>query len=111
MTGTIDAARGLESFSDPEVAQLLGGNALGRPTAEIQKDAANASMIFAVELPGDVKGTADRIKGNRAEWDVTADRPPTAVVVHSDEVQGAARRWAAIAVILGSRRSPPVCWP
>ena len=100
VTGTIDPARGLESFSDPEVAQLLGGNALGRPAADVLKDAANASLVLAVELPGDVKGSADRIDDGRAEWDVTLGGGPTAIAVHSDDVQGSARRWAAIAVVL-----------
>jgi len=117
VTGTIDPARGLESFSDPEVAQLLGGNALGRPAADVLKDAANASLVLAVDLPGDVKGSADRVDGGRAEWDVKLGGAPTAIAVHSDDVQGSARRWAAIAVILAvaaiaaavlglSRRSP-----
>ena len=100
VTGTIDPARGLDSFSDPEVAQLLGGNALGRPTADVLKDAANASLVLAVELPGDVKGSADRVDGGRAEWDVALGGAPTAIAVHSDDVQGAARRWAAVAVVL-----------
>src|SRR4029078_2525230 len=63
VTGTIDAARVLESFSDPEVAQLLGGKALGRPSADVLKDAANASLVFSVDLPGDIEGEADRIDG------------------------------------------------
>ena len=100
VTGTIDPVRGLESFSDPEVAQLLGGNALGRPAADVLKDAANASLVVGVELPGDVKGSADRVNGGRAEWDVVLGGAPTAIAVHSDDVQGSARRWAAVAVVL-----------
>jgi putative hydrolase of the HAD superfamily len=118
LTGTIDPARGLESFSDPEVAQLLGGNALGRPAADVAKDAANASLVLGVELPGDVKGSADRVNGGRAEWDVALGGAPTTIAVHSDDVQGSARRWAALAVVLAVaafaaavlallRRSPP----
>jgi putative hydrolase of the HAD superfamily len=100
VTGTIDPARGLESFSDPEVAQLLGGNALGRPAADVLKDAANASLVLGLELPGDVKGSADRLNGGRAEWDVALGGAPTTIAVHSDDVQGSARRWATVAVVL-----------
>lgn len=101
VTGTIDPAQGLESFSDPEVSQLLGGNALGRPTAAVLEDAANASLVFSIELPGDVKGAADRVDGSRAEWDVALGDAPTPIEVRSDDVQGAARRWAVIAGVLG----------
>ena len=100
LTGTIDATRGLDAFSDPEVAQLLGGNALGRPAADAIKDAANASLVFAVVLPRHVQGSADRVVGRRAEWDVPLGRAPITVAVRSDEVQGAARRWAVIAAAL-----------
>lgn len=100
VTGTVDPARGLESFSDTEIAQLLGGNALGRPTAEVQKDAAEATLLFGIELPGTVKGEADRVGGSRAEWKVVPGSAPTAISVHSDDVQGAARRWAIIAGVL-----------
>ena len=64
------------------------------------KDAANASLVLAVELPGDAKGSADRVDGGRAEWDVALGGAPTPIAVHSDDVQGSARRWAAVAVVL-----------
>lgn len=100
VTGTIDAARGIESFSDPEVTQLLGGDPLGRPNADVVRDSADASLVFAVVLPDNAKGAADRIDGRRAEWDVALGRASTPVAVHSDDVQGAARRWVAVAVVL-----------
>ena len=100
VTGTIDPTHGLDTFSDPEVAQLLGGNSLGRPAADALKDAATSSLVFSVELPRSVKGSADRVIGHRAEWDIPFDHAPITVAVRSEQVQSAAWRWAAIAAVL-----------
>jgi putative hydrolase of the HAD superfamily len=101
VTGTIDPSRGLDVFSDSEIAQLLGGNALGRPTADVLEETGDASLVLSIGLPGHVKGEADRIGGSRAEWDVVPGAAPTTISVHSDHVQGGARRWAMIAALLG----------
>ena len=119
VTGTIDPSRGLETLSDPEVAQLLGGNALGRPTAELANDAANLSMVFGIVLPHDLDGATDRGEGRRGEWDVALGDPPTVVAVRSTDARGAARLWTAgtallaiaavvCALVAVTRRSRPV---
>ncbi|MEO8697789.1 MAG: HAD-IA family hydrolase [Acidimicrobiales bacterium] len=101
VTGTIDPTRGLDAFSDSEIAQLLGGNALGRPTADVLEETGDASLVLSIVLPGHVKGDADRVGGSRAEWDVVPGAAPTTISVHSDDVQGGARRWSIFAAILG----------
>jgi putative hydrolase of the HAD superfamily len=100
VTGTIDPSKGLEAFSDPEVAQLLGGNAFGRPTAELANDAKNLSMVFGIVLPDDLEGAADRSEGRRGEWDVVLGDAPTTIAVRSTDSRGAARLWTAGAALL-----------
>lgn len=100
VTGTIDPSRGLDSFSDTEVAQLLGGNAFGRPTAELADDAKNLSMVFGIVLPDDLKGATDRGEGRRGEWDVVLGDDPTTIAVRSTDAQGGARLWTAAAALL-----------
>ena len=100
LTGTIDPSRGLETLSDPEVAQLLGGNALGRPTAELANEVANLSLVFGVVLPDDLEGATDRGAGRRGEWDVTLGDAPTVIAVQSTDSRRTAKLWAAGAVLL-----------
>ena len=102
VVGRIDPSQGLSAFSDADVAAALGGNPLGRPDADVQKDSANTSLVLRISVPGSVKGQADRTSGSTAQWTIAPGQPPREVVLRATNVRNKPRLLTALAVGLGA---------
>jgi FMN phosphatase YigB (HAD superfamily) len=93
--GRVDVTGGAERFGDEQLAALLGGRPLGRDVATIEQHAGapvadTTGLGLTVALPG----------GTTEHWDVRLDQSaPLPVHAEGSVERGAARLWAAIAVV------------
>lgn len=70
---TVDLTRGLASFSDPVLAEKLGGEPLGVSPEELEERAGvplDRAFVFRVvtSLPGRVQANTPSVAGNTATW-------------------------------------------
>jgi hypothetical protein len=80
--GTVDFSKGLEAFTDPELAELLDGEPLGEDPAALEEQLGQSlDRVFtfrvALRLPGDVSSNAPGQAGNGAVWEprLSEDEP------------------------------------
>jgi len=79
-SGTVDFSRGLESFSDSELAQQLDGKPLGDDIKAIEQRINDTldnvfSIQIGVRLPGDVTSNAPGQAANGAVWQPKLSEP------------------------------------
>ncbi len=104
LTGQIDPAVEIESFSDDTVTGLLG-EPLGRPLAELEALAGRPlsetlSLVFTVTLPDTVEDTTGTADANTVSWTVQPDDPlPTDVTASASVEDREPRLWAAVALV------------
>jgi hypothetical protein len=105
ITGTIDTTGGLESLSDEELTELLGGQPLGFDLAVLEQDlgAPPASLVdlsLAVTLPGDevTASTPGEVSGRTTTWTAGFDdTEPVAVEATSSTTDSTIRILAGVA--------------
>lgn len=104
MSGRIDPAVRIESFSDEFLIGLLG-EPFGRPLSELEAIAGRPlgetlTMRFTVTLPDTVEATTGDAEGNTVTWVVTPGDPlPTDIAATSSVEDQTPRVWAAIALV------------
>jgi hypothetical protein len=110
-TGTVDLRGGLASFTDPELAELLGGEPLGQSPTKFQEALGGATLEslvkvnVVVDLPGEVKSSNGNVgkagiaaptttTTARAEaTDTSVSEPATSTSAAREPDRGAAVVW------------------
>lgn len=100
LTGTIDPSSGVAGFSDADVSRALGGEPLGRPLGDVQKETASSSLVLTVDLPGSIKGAADERDGGTARYTIGFDQQPRSVALQSSHINSLTRFYTALAAAL-----------
>ena len=72
-SGVVDLARGIEAFSDASLTEAFGGQPLGAPVDQLERQlGASFDRLFglqiAVRMPGDVESNAPTDADNGAVW-------------------------------------------
>lgn len=104
VTGRIDPAVRIESFSDDDLVGFLG-QPLGRPLVELEERAGRPlsetlTLRFTVTLPDSVESTTGDADGNTVTWTLTPGDPlPTDVTATSSVEDQTPRVWAAVALV------------
>jgi hypothetical protein len=101
--GTVDLSGGLDAFSDPALAERLGGLPFGQELSDLLGDTAPGDAVkvtVAVGLPGDVQagGATDQAPGV-AVWDVPLGGRPVTVSATGSELRTATVAWLAVAAL------------
>ena len=89
-TGTVDFAKGAESFTDPDLSAALDGKPLGDAVQAIEaRIGQKLDDVFqfriAVRLPGDVTSNAPGRASNGAEWEPTLSQTAPVTLVAKGE--------------------------
>lgn len=105
MTGTVDFTGGLDSFSDPELTQQLGGKSFGRDLQQLQQQLGQSldrtfRFNVAVRLPGKVSSNAPVQAGNGAAWrPALSDPRPARLTARSTQWNTQPVVWSIIAAV------------
>jgi hypothetical protein len=119
--GTVDFRRGIEAFSDPELAAALDGQPLGESVQQIEErlDATIDRLVgieVTVFLPGSMSSNAPLEADNAVQWQPgVTDTEPAQLRATGRERNVWALVWVAVAVVAGlalivlvvSRRARP----
>lgn len=94
LTGIVDLSGGIDHFGDDDLRKLLGGNTLGRPVADLEREIGSsladaAPLRVRVRLPG----------GGRAEWNTKLGAAPISIDVSSARSAPAAWLFVVAAVL------------
>lgn len=108
VAGSIDLTRGLEAFTDEQLAAALGGLPLGTTIEEIEAEVGapideTFSMAFSVDLPGQLTDSnAPEEAGSRAIWSPRLGEAEVVSVQATSEVRrGRTLILAGVAVLAG----------
>jgi hypothetical protein len=116
-TATADLSRGIEAFSDPELAALLAGAPFGRDPAALARELGGPPESFVdvrllLALPHDLRaGAGDTERQDTALWELPLGGASRSLQAESHDVTWTARLWAigagasgfAFVVLMGVR--------